>query len=123
MRLLFLPLITLLLALPSALANEWITLSGIGDRIKLKKGQVALLVSASEPSYVIVEKPDRQRLAMNVRPDHQDHRLFEPIGRPQRDDVMIGWEKPFPVAGPCVIELRTPAALTIRTYGGATQSR
>ncbi|MCH7228841.1 hypothetical protein [Haloferula sp. A504] len=123
MKRFILPLITLLLALPTALANGWVTLSGIGDRIELKKGEVALLVSASEPSYVIVEKPDRQRLAMNVRPDHQEHRFFEPIGRPERDDVIIGWQKPFPVAGPCVIELRTPAALTIRTHGRPAQTR
>lgn len=126
MKLFILPLITLLLSLPAALANEWVTLSGIGDRVELKKGQLALLVSASEPSYVIVEKPGRERLALDVRPERYDCRLFEPIGHsrhPRRDEVIISWQQPFAVAGPCVIELRTPAALTMRTQGGTAQSR
>ena len=116
-----LALVAMLLSLSTALANEWTTLSGIGDRIELKKDQVALLVSTSRPSYVIVDKPGRESLALDVKPYRPDARYFIEVGQRDRDEVMISWRRPFAIAGPCVIELRSPAALTLRRLGGESR--
>ncbi len=103
-------------------AAEWITLSGIGDQIELKEGEVALLVSTSDRSYMKIEKPGTESLGLDVRPYRHDHRLY--VGKRSHDpDVRISWRRPFPVAGPCVIELRSPSVVTLRHLGASDRGR
>jgi|GEM_PF-2037468 len=114
------PLIALFFAAASVLqAQEWQSLSGIGDKLTLKQGETALIVGVSDPSYVKVDKPGRHVLAVRVHPrEERDHYVTRVPNRSCRDNrVEVDWRHPFPVAGPCTIELRTPSVLTARVYG------
>lgn len=114
------PLIALCLAAAPVLhAQEWQSLSGIGDKLTLKAGETALIVSVSDASYVKVDKPGRNVLAVRLHPrEVRDNFVTRVPNRAGGDNpVEVDWRHPFPVAGPCTIELRSPSVLTTRVYG------
>ncbi len=66
-------LLALMASVSLAPAAEWVTLSGIGDQIELKEGELALLVSTSKRSYMKIDKPGTESLALDIRPYRQEN--------------------------------------------------
>ncbi|BCX48754.1 hypothetical protein HAHE_26620 [Haloferula helveola] len=112
------PLLTLLLTATAALASDWATLSKIGDEIELKKGQTALIVSVSEPSYLSVKDSTWSSRDLRVRPYRKDFRVWESRREDYPGEVEVGWRQPFVVSGPCKLRLGTDSVVTLRMIGG-----
>ena len=112
-------LVTLFLAAAPLHAQEWQSLSGIGDKLALRQGETALIVSVSDESYVKVGMPGRIALALRLHPRKEPGYLVTQVPMPagRRDRVEVDWKHPVPVSGPCPIGLRTPTVMTLRIHG------
>ena len=53
----------------SSPANDWTSLSGIGDSVTLGRGETALIVSVSDELVVHYDKPGRHRSSFRLQPE------------------------------------------------------
>jgi len=108
----------LLLAAPVASANEFVTLSDSSESLELKKGETALVVSASQEVTIQYQKktwPVRtsQFKLAAIAQNNQYNSKFE-VGPTPKKRYVPSWEAPFVLAGPCKIKLVSSGVVGMR---------
>jgi hypothetical protein len=108
-----------------ALANEWTTLSGIGDHVILAEGQTAMIVGTSQRVIVHFDKPGSNRATFRVESEARpvDRRGFcSTAGRERQlpSEVLVSMARPLPIAGPGRIEVRSTGVVSMQIVGSRT---
>lgn len=115
-----LPLLLVLFATTPLLhAQQWRSLTGYGDKLTVRSGETALVLSVSGPSYVIVRSSTADYLGVRLHPRVAGYRDRLPVNhcRHAEDRLEVDWQHPFAIAGPCTIELRATTVLTVKMLG------
>ncbi len=94
-------------------ADEWTSLSGIGDKITLKKGETAMIVSVSEETQILFDKPGRTRAWFPLQPESDCIDLAYPR-RGQCRHASVSYTKPFVLSGPGTITVACPSVVTMK---------
>lgn len=92
----------------------WATLIKPDDKLQLKAGETALVVSVSEPIYLAIQQPQRSSRGLRLRPPESRRYYSRSRDYVNRRTQVVSWNKPFPISGPCTIRLGTPAVMTVR---------
>jgi hypothetical protein len=112
------PLLALCLSTAGlAETSTWQTLTKIGDELKIERGQIALVVSVSEPIYLVIHQPQRSSKGLRLRPPESRQCYYtQSLSRDyvNRRTQVASWNRPFPISGPCNLRLGTSAVMTVR---------
>ena len=109
-------------------AEDWKSLSGIGDEVVLAAGETALIVSVSDELLVRYEKPGRDRAAFYLQPANTSGRwsYTRRFSNWRTDRTMenatVSAVRPFALTGPCTISLRSPGVVSMRVVGSASDN-
>lgn len=108
---------SLFLAAPLACADEYVTLSNYRDSIELKKGETALIVSVSGHLVVQYDKKNTwpvrsSQFTLSAR--KPEHGVTFTTNRRGRTSYVPTWREPFPLSGPCKIQLMTSGVMGMR---------
>jgi len=94
-------------------ADDWTSLSGIGDTITLKKGETAMIVSVSEETQILFDKPGRTRAWFPLQPDN----LCVDVAYSNHKKCLnaaVSYTKPFVLSGPGTITVACPSVVTMK---------
>jgi hypothetical protein len=94
-------------------ADEWTSLSGIGDELELKEGETVMIVSISEETQIIFEKPGRTSCMFPLQPENKHIDVSYPHRRASRD-TSVSYTSPFVLAGPGIIKVACPSVVTMK---------
>ena len=94
-------------------ANEWTSLSGIGDKITLKKGETVMIVSVSEETEILYDKPGRTRAWFPLQPENKTIDIAYPHLKARRD-TSVSYTNPFVLSGPATITVSHPSVITMK---------
>jgi len=94
-------------------ANEWTSLSGIGDKITLKKGETVMIVSVSEETEIIYQKPGRTSCMFPLQPENKRIDIAYPHLKARRD-TSVSYTNPFVLSGPATITVSCPSVVTMK---------
>lgn len=89
----------------------------IGDKLKLERGEIALVVSVSEPVYLTIAQPQRSSKGLRLRPPagrNSEYYRSSPTNFADVRTQATSWQRPFPISGPCTVRLGTSAVMTVR---------
>jgi len=94
-------------------ADEWTSLSGIGDKITLKKGETVMIVSVSEETQILYDKPGRTRVRFPLQPENKTIDIAYPHLKARRDTT-VSYTNPFVLSGPGVITVAHPSVISMK---------
>jgi hypothetical protein len=94
-------------------ADEWVSLAAIGDKLELKAGETAMIVSVSEQTEILFDKPGRSRCSFPLNPEDQRNFVAYPYRNPP-NRASASYSNPFVLAGPGVITVSCPSVITMK---------
>lgn len=94
-------------------ADEWTSLSGLGDKLELKKGETVMIVSISKETEIIYEKPGRTSCSFLLLPENCCTDVTCTYRNRYRN-TSVSYSNPFVLSGPGTIRVARTSVVTMK---------